>query len=364
MENTEKKNIIEETDAAGENSSAAYLDAVKNDESDIADIKKANQRIIQPGDKKIIRLLAALNIAVFVFLGVYLSVTGGADEYDSIKGDSAFSPNKAYYDVSSVFADELTVSYEQCEYPQNISEKYKALYSENGDTVGWIRIDGTNIDNVVVQSEDNSYYERRNFELDYSERGIIFMDYRNKTAPGKSSLSKNTVLYGHQMISDGSAFTQLQNYKDFEYYKEHPVIEMNTLYNDCKWKIIGCFLNYPNEPVEGEEFFYYWYTDFSDSNTLAFANEVASRSFFVNTSVDIRPTDKFLTLSTCSYLWKNSQRIVARLVVVARLVRDGESAEVDVSGAYSNENNRMPQLWYDIEGLENPYKNTKVWSAY
>ena len=42
---------------------------------------------------------------------------------------------------------------------------------------------------------------------------------------------------------------------------------------------------------------------------------------------------------------------------MARLVRDGESSEVDTSKAVVNENQRFPQAWYDAKGNRNPFKN-------
>lgn len=343
---------------------SAYIDEVRNTEQDLADIEKANERIIDPKDRRTIAILAALNILVFAFLGVFMVLTGGGDEYDSIKGSSVFNMKKGYYDPSVVFIDELYPDYLPADYPGNIQPKFKALLSENEDTVGWISIDGTQIDYPVVQAEDNSYYERRDFDGTYSVRGVIFMDYRNTVPDNNIPFSKNTVIYGHHMVSDRSMFTILENYSDIEYYREHPIIEYDTLYGNYKWKVIGAFINYPNDPSEGSDLFYYWFTDFCDENTVAFANEVATRSYFINTSVDVKPTDKFLTLSTCTYMTEASGETKGRFVVVARLIRDGEKEKVDVDKAYVNTNQRMPQIWYDSYGQQNPYANVPIWVAY
>lgn len=342
----------------------SYIDEIVNDENDIAAMKKAEEKVIPPKDKRTIRLLAFLNAAVFAFLGVYLVFNGGSNAYSSAKGTSDFDMKTPYYDPATVFADELTPDLTVVEFEPQVTDKFKPLLSKNKDTVGWVSIDGTIIDYVVVQSDDNVYYERKNFDKDYSIKGIIFMDYRDKVAAKRKEFSKNTVLYGHHVPSDGTMFTSIEKYQDFDYYKTHPTITFNTIYGDYTWKIIGAFLNYPNEPGTGEEMFYYWYTDFSDDNTIAFANEVASRSYFVNPSVDVRPTDKFLTLSTCSYLVSSSGAVKGRFVVVARLVRNGEDRDVDLDKAYENENQRMPGLWYSSRGLENPYKGAPVWAAY
>ena len=353
---------VKETKDAEQN--RPYIDQLNNDENDLRDIRLARERIISQKDRRVLGLLAGLNILVFALIGLYLIMTGAADEYDSIKGESDFDMKTPYYNSSVVLTGELEPTLKEAEYPYGMQEKFRPLFSVNDDTVGWVRINDTPVDYVVVQSDTNSYYERKDFYENYSVRGIIFMDYRNILWDTAPTMSKNTVLYGHHMASDGSVFTCLENYTDLDYYKEHPVIEYDTLYANYKWKIIGAFLNYPNDPSEGDDLFYYWYTDFTDANTVPFANEVVSRSFFVNPSVDVQPADRFLTLSTCTYMLDRGSRVNARFVVVARLVRDGENTAVDVDKAYANENRRMPQLWYDINDEDNPYADVPIWQAW
>ena len=77
-----------------------------------------------------------------------------------------------------------------------------------------------------------------------------------------------------------------------------------------------------------------------------------------DTGVDVLPSDKILTLSTCSHEFED-----ARFVVVARLVRQGESEEVDVSRASVNSNPRYPQAYYDKKKQKNPYVNASQWQV-
>ena len=85
--------------------------------------------------------------------------------------------------------------------------------------------------------------------------------------------------------------------------------------------------------------------------------EIDRRKLYT-TGVDIKPTDKILTLSTCLYEFDN-----ARFVVIARMVRDGESESVDTSLAKENPNPQYPQIWYDKKGVKNPFKDTPKWYA-
>ena len=96
-------------------------------------------------------------------------------------------------------------------------EKYKALYEQNDDFVGWITIDGTAIDYPVMQSIGSpDFYLKHNFQKAYSDYGIPYVD--EACAVG---LSANTVIYGHHM-KDGSMFSSLVKYADKSYFEEHP----------------------------------------------------------------------------------------------------------------------------------------------
>ena len=74
--------------------------------------------------------------------------------------------------------------------------------------------------------------------------------------------------------------------------------------------------------------------------------------------MDLLPSDKLLTLSTCSHEFEN-----ARLVVVARLVRPGESADIDVSLATLNANVHYPQVYYSKKKQTNPYADAPRWEV-
>ena len=71
-----------------------------------------------------------------------------------------------------------------------------------------------------------------------------------------------------------------------------------------------------------------------------------------------RTTDKLLTLSTCSHEFDD-----ARLVVVARLVRPGESSETDTSLASLNASVHYPQVYYSKKKQTNPYANAPRWEV-
>lgn len=348
---------------AKQSDGSVYLDDVDDTEEEKAERVKLKKNVMSAKDRKTVTALAVADFAVFAVIGIYLILTGAGDPYSGIKSGNNFDPSKDYYDVSAVFDGELVPYMSDVGFPEGIQDSFKSIYSENQDTVGWIKIDGTSIDFPVVQGEDNEYYERKNFYGEYDRRGSIWLDSRCKVGRGSGSLSKNTILYGHNLTQDECIFRDVTKYTDLEYYKTHPVVEFNTIYNNFKWKVFACFKTTVNAEYDGGNVFYYIDPSIPDSMTEAFASECLTRSYFVNPSVDILPTDKLLCLSTCVYDYNTSSTYIeTRCVLMARLVRSGESDEVDVSGAYANENRRMPQIYYDRNGLQNPYAGVPVFS--
>ncbi len=241
--------------------------------------------------------------------------------------------------------------------PAEVQPKYRAVYNENNDFVGWITVPNTAIDHPVYQGEDNDFYLRRDANKAYLRHGSIFMDYRNSV----SEFNRNTILYGHNYL-DSTMFSDLENYKDIEFYKTAPVITFNTIYKDCQWKVFAVFLTTASPELDNGYVFNYIYPFMTEENFVDFIAEVQKRSLY-RTGVDILPTDKILTLSTCTRdldLSANKQED-ARLVVMARLVRDGESETVHTEYATRNENPKYPQLYYDKYNKKNPYKNDVKW---
>lgn len=340
---------------------SVYLDRLSNSDEDISDLQKIDKEKATKGDKIYLSVMAALNIAVLVFVGVFLLINGKSGDFDNIPVDAEPEPKAEFYDTAKVFSGELAPTINGVVFPDGMQNSFKRIYSENQDTVGWIRLDGTSIDYPVMQAEDNKKYERATFYLDYSKRGSIWMDYRCRIGVNRNWLYKNTIIYGHHLSADECIFAELEDYMDVEFYKTHPVIEMNTIYENYKWKVFACIVTNVDAKDDNGHMFYYWNPYISDENTVAFTDEILSRSWFINPAVDIVPSDKLLCLSTCTYIMNASKFYDMRCVIFARLVREGEDDSVDVSAAYQNENKRMPQVWYNQHSIENPYKNVAVY---
>ncbi|HBD86681.1 MAG TPA: hypothetical protein DC001_04575, partial [Clostridiales bacterium] len=58
-----------------------------------------------------------------------------------------------------------------------VLEKYAALAAENPDAIGWLKIEGTAIDNVVMHTPDEpDKYLHIDFYGNYSNRGTLYLD--------------------------------------------------------------------------------------------------------------------------------------------------------------------------------------------
>ncbi|MBR1482010.1 MAG: class B sortase, partial [Ruminococcus sp.] len=217
----------------------------------------------------------------------------------------------------------------------------------------------TKIDDPVLWHKDDDmngqYYLNHNYRGEWDSYGTIFLDYR---CPHGTD-SKNVIMHGHHM-NDGSMFGSLMSYAgmsgDLDFYRTAPVIEFDTPKADGKYKIISVYKT--NTLSSQGEFFNYLRGEFqNDKDFMNYVYNVRIRSL-INCPVDVNEDDELITLSTCSYEFTNF-----RTVVVARRVRIGEDAKVDVDKATLNDNAVWPDVYYYAYGGERP-KVTDFSTAY
>ena len=239
------------------------------------------------------------------------------------------------------------------DFPEGMLAKYAQLYAANDDLRGWISIPGFDINLPIAQGTDNSFYLKKDIYGKYTTYGVPFFDYRMTDF---KNLHKNTVVYGHNMRYDDLIFGMLENYRFIEAgFQKAPVIECNTIYGDFTWFVYAAFISNSDASQDNGYLFPYNFIDVSDGKFADYIAEIDKRKFYT-TGVDIQPTDKILTLSTCCYDFED-----ARLVVVARLRREGESVAVDTSRAYLNDDIKYPQIWYDVNKKTNNHASDPRW---
>ena len=252
----------------------------------------------------------------------------------------------------------------QTQYPEGILEELKQAYAINNDLAGWLSIPGTEMDTAVLLGPNNDYYLKKDFynrttyETSSDNYGNIYLDYR--CLP--DHLSKNMVIHGHTTgKSDGvpkQAFRSLYDYRDKNHFIENPIIKYKTLTGEYTYKICAVFLSNKQPKDDSGYFFNYIYPDMGESNMVGYIEQVNQRKLY-DTGVSLEPTDKVITLSTCIYDYGKS--VDTRLVVVGRLLHEGESEEIDVSLVKDNPDYRRPQVWYNSHGKTNPYADSRDW---
>lgn len=207
---------------------------------------------------------------------------------------------KAYDTEQEVF-EVIAEKYENTDNEEANSEDngLLTLYEQNNDLIGWIKIDGTNINYPVMLGE---YYLKHNFKKQYSDYGTPFVI---------GGITDNTIIYGHNMKTK-TMFYDLTRYSDIEYYKKHKYIEFSTLDSKSTYEIVCVFktIAYSNQGFD-----YTKYSNFNTPDDFNIFTEKCSNLALYNTEMSVEYGDKLITLSTCEYSRNNG-----RFVVVAKEV--------------------------------------------
>lgn len=235
-----------------------------------------------------------------------------------------------------------------------------ALRKKNADVVGYVYIPGTKIDEPVMQTmlakyNDAHYYYERDFNKKASKDGSIYatpLDEITATDPGPTNL----ILYGHNMAS-GKMFANVHYYKDggknaVSYYQKHPLIYVDTIARKATFKIFAVFMADTDSSAglaSNFELTYHQKVNFtSESDFNSYLKEIRDRSYLDIPAVDVKYGDQLVMLSTCASRTREMED--GKIVLVGRMVREGESDEVDTSTAALNTDKVMPARYVKIHG--------------
>ncbi len=189
----------------------------------------------------------------------------------------------------------------------DVLTKYKELYLQNEDMVGWLSVAGTTINYPVMQTPNEpNYYLKRNFEKEYSDLGTPYIQENCDLAN-----SDNLVIYGHH-IKGGKMFGALEDYKSQSFYEEHKAIQFDTLTEQGEYEIAAVF---KTVAYSSAGFRYYDFVDAENEEAFNAYIEKCKELALYDTGVSAKYGDRLITLSTCEYSAQNG-----RLVVVAKKV--------------------------------------------
>lgn len=247
----------------------------------------------EPVKRKRARVLDFIITSFFIGLFLYSAIHLGSYLIDHIENKKVMKEAKDLYHapIASNHGDNR--------------EQFQPLLAINSDIIGWIKIEGTNIDYPILQAQDNEYYLKRNYQHENNRAGSIFMDYRNDIAEKE----KNFILYGHRM-KNGTIFADLKQWLDRGFYAENPKILFETLNKSYQVEVFSIYRTTTD--------FNYIRTDFSsDEDYVDFLNTLQEKSLY-QTKSELTSDSTILTLSTCDYSLDPDE---GRLVVHA-LIRE------------------------------------------
>ena len=231
----------------------------------------------------IICCTAVLVIAILLLVAKFAVMPAKADtdiqQIQSVysKAESAHSPSK------------------------KLCSRITALKKTNPDIRGWITVPGTKISYPVLQSSKNNpeHYLKYNFKNIRSDYGSIFMQ-----AGCNPSASRNTVLYGHNML-DGSMFRGLLRYDSADFCKKNPCFSYEESSGKKTYQVFAVI----------KEKSGFTRTDFADDLDFAmFVRNLQENSIY-DTGVTADGWNHIMLLCTCSYEAKNNRTVVAGKLV-------------------------------------------------
>ncbi len=200
--------------------------------------------------------------------------------------------------------------------PKPINEKYERIKNKlhslkelYPDLYGWIELPNTPINYPIMQSDDNDYYLTHSYNGSYLQAGSIFADYRCGSSPKDNY---NLILYGHHMSASnvGSMFNSLDKFLDGEFFRNNNTIYIYTLDGMYTYQVFSVYTT--------DKYYPYIQTMFtSGENFVAFAERMASNSVHHNGDLQFKPSDRLLTLSTCTNLSGDGRLAVQAVLVDA-----------------------------------------------
>lgn len=235
----------------------------------------------------LILFLVMLIVFLFSLIKVIMWIIDNNNTNDIIKKvANTYEINEKSYDNEIIINENEKDIYFDYMKLKFIDVDINKLKTFNLDTIGFIKVMGTNINYPFVQSTDNDYYLNRSYDKTYNNAGWIFLDYRNNEFN-----DKNTIIYGHGRIN-GTMFGSLKDTlkSSWQNNKDNYIIKISTEKENSIWQIFSVYKIATTSD--------YLQTSFSDNEFESFINLIKGRSSY-NFETNVTNEDKVLTLSTC-----------------------------------------------------------------
>ena len=235
----------------------------------------------------LIFFLVMLIVFLFSLIKVIIWIIDNNNTNDIIKKvANTYEINEKSYDNEVIINENEKDIYFDYMKLKFIDVDINKLKTFNPDTIGFIKVMGTNINYPFVQTLDNDYYLNRSYDKTYNNAGWIFLDYRNNEFN-----DKNTIIYGHGRIN-GTMFGSLKDTlkSSWQSNKDNYIIKISTEKENSIWQIFSVYKIATTSD--------YLKTSFSYNEFESFINLIKGRSSY-NFETNVTNEDKVLTLSTC-----------------------------------------------------------------
>lgn len=189
--------------------------------------------------------------------------------------------------------------------------------TEEYDTVGWIRVQGTNIDYPLINIKDEKFGQPVNGKS-YAWTNYDEGDLKAKVDVGSHNilnLGTNPVMKDEMFVY----FEELMNFVYYDFAKDNQFIQLNINGEDYIYKIfsvnflkvfdINKYLRYGPENVDINEFL-----------------DMLEKGNYYDYDIDVNKDDKFISLYTCTRFF--GKDISMNFSVTGRLLRDDEEVEL------------------------------------
>lgn len=279
--------------------------------------RKATKKII------ILRLLMGICLAVFLVSGFmlakdYFQTRQQQETFDQLSERFAENAENGEESQEALKEPDMSLTLKERIPPQQWKEwweqsarerfpVYRSMKEENSDMIGWIRIEGTNIDYPVMQSPDQAnYYLHHDFYKKRSSYGVPYLSEVCRYEDPRTSL----LISGHHM-KNGSMFASLENYTEEQYFLEHPYIQFDTMDEAGSYEVAAVV----KVSASGDQTMWQKLLFPQEEGDFEKAWERIRSQWFYDTEVSLSQEDELLALVTCEYTLKNG-----RILVIAKRI--------------------------------------------
>lgn len=181
---------------------------------------------------------------------------------------------------------------------QELTVTSASLAEDYSDALGWLYLPGTDICYPVMQHSDNEYYLSHAYDGSSLKAGSVFLDYR---CEGRFRNPIN-IVYAHNMLN-GSMFADVEDFKVRDFFDSHRFGWLTTPDTVYRIDFFSCAVaDWHDELYNGGMPVEQWIPHILEKSV-------------VSRDMELSENDRYISLSTCSYEFKN-----ARTILTGRLV--------------------------------------------